>query len=312
MISMQADAKRSGLLEYVEIRTKITSVFSFIITLAYLAFQHRPLDPLRSGLFFAGMLLFDLTATAINNYVDLESNPQGLSLSPGKARGVMLTLLALSVACGLGLAALTDIVVLLAGALCFCFGILYSWGPLPLSHSPLGEAASGFFYGVMIPFILFQINDPGYLLTYGFSPAQISVSLNVVPLVGFALLAILPFCLTAAIMLANNLCDVDRDIQAGRHTLAFYLKDRALLLFDGLYYAAYLSVAVMVLLRFLPVLSLALLLTLVPVRRNLKLFRQKQAKEGTFSVSIRNFILISSAHAVLIFLGGLLQARSIP
>jgi len=57
---------------------------------------------------------------------------------------------------------------------------------------------------------------------------------------------------------------------------------------------------------FLPSLSLALLLTLIPVQRNLNVFRQRQLKEETFSVSIQNFILILSAHTALVFLGGLL------
>jgi 1,4-dihydroxy-2-naphthoate octaprenyltransferase len=300
----------SGLFDYLEIRTKITSVLPFLMTLAYLALKDRPVDPLRSGVFFAGMLLFDLTATAINNCVDMENTPRFRWLSPGNARRIVLGLLALSTGLGLWLVALTDGIVLLAGALCFAFGILYSWGPLPLSHSPFSEAASGFFYGVMIPFILIRINDPGYIVTYGLTAERISVHIDLVSAAGFALLAVLPFCLTAGIMLANNICDAQHDICAGRRTLAFYLRDRALPLFDGLYYIAYLSVAVMVAFGFLPALNLALFLTLIPVRRNLRLFRRKQTKEETFSVSIRNFVLILSAHTALLFAGGMLPTRS--
>jgi 1,4-dihydroxy-2-naphthoate octaprenyltransferase len=300
--------KANNLVNYLEVRTKITSVFPFLMALAYLKLMGRPIDPLRSGIFFAGMLLFDLTATAINNRADINANPDLRSLSQGKANGIVLILLALSIGLGLWLAALTDLVILLAGALCFAFGILYSWGPLPLSHGPFGEAASGFFYGVMIPYILIRINAPDYVITYGLSAEQLSVQIQLVPAVGFALLTVLPFCLTAAIMLANNICDADRDVRLGRHTLAFYLKEKALPLFAALYYAAYASVILMVAADFLPAVSLLLLATLVPVRRNIRAFMQKQDKKETFRVSISNFLLILPAHAALIWIGSMMPA----
>lgn len=306
MERMPVDTMMNRFLSYIEIRTKITSVLPFFMTLAYLVLNHRPVDLLRSGVFFAGMLLFDLTATSINNYSDTKKNDLALPLPRRKALGITLILLLLSIACGLWLVALTDIVVLLAGALCFLFGILYSWGPFPLSYGPFGEIASGFFYGVMIPFILVRINDPGYLFTYGHTAEQISVHINIMPAAGFGLLTVLPFCLTAGIMLANNICDAEHDVRVGRRTLVFYLQDRALPLFAGLYYTAYFSVVIMVVSGFLPSLSLALLLTLIPVQRNLNVFRQRQLKEETFSVSIQNFVLILSAHTALVFLGGLL------
>ena len=300
--------KANSLVSYLEIRTKITSVFPFLMALAYLRLMDRPIDPLRTGIFFAGMLLFDLTATAINNHADMRINPDLSSLSPGKAKGIILVLLALSMAFGLWLAALTDLVILLAGALCFAFGILYSWGPLPLSHGPFGEAASGFFYGVMIPYILIRINAPDYVIAYGLSAEQLSVQIQLVPAVGFLLLTVLPFCLTAAIMLANNICDAERDVRLGRHTLAFYLKEKALPLLAGLYYAAYASVILMVAAGFLPSVSLLLLATAIPVRRNIKAFMKKQDKKETFAVSIRNFLLILPAHAGLIWIGSIMPS----
>ena len=52
-------------------------------------------------------------------------------------------------------------------------------------------------------------------------------------------------------MLANNICDVERDVVVGRYTLAYYLGPKALWLFATLYYIAYLSVIVLVVLGFL-------------------------------------------------------------
>lgn len=294
------------LLSYVEIRTKITSVFAFLMTLAYLFVNGKHIDPLRSIVFFCGMFLFDLTATTINNYTDTKKNHQTLPFSRPKALAVTIALLILSIGFGVYLVSLTDLVVLLAGGLCFFFGIIYSYGPIPISHGPYGEIASGFFYGVLIPFILVYINMSTELLVYSLSWDNISIQIGTAPVIGLLLLAILPFCLTANIMLANNICDVEHDIVVQRYTLAFYLKRYALYLFALLYYAAYVSVVAMVVFGFLSPLSLLLLITLIPVQKNINTFFKKQVKEETFIVSIKNFVLIISAHIVLIFLGGLL------
>jgi 1,4-dihydroxy-2-naphthoate octaprenyltransferase len=174
------------------------------------------------------MFLFDLTATTINNYNDTKKNHQTLQFPRRTALLITMALFVLSAALGVWLVALTDVVVLAAGALCFFFGVIYSYGPIPLSHGPYGEIVSGFFYGALIPFILIYINVPTDILTYSLSFESVSLSVNVVPAVGLILLAVLPFCLTANIMLANNICDVEHDIAVQRFTLAFYLKKYAL------------------------------------------------------------------------------------
>ncbi len=292
--------------DYVEIKPKITSVFPFFMTLAYIHLNGRHIDLLRSVVFFCGMFLFDLTATTINNYCDTKKNALALSFSRPVALSVTYVLFALSAGFGFYLVSLTDVVVLLAGGICFFFGIIYSYGPIPLSHGPYGEAASGFFYGLLIPFILIYINNPTDLFSYSLSWESIAAEIHVAPAAGLLLLAVLPFCLTANIMLANNICDVGHDVKVHRFTLAFYLKKHALTLFALLYYMAYLSVIVMVIFRFLSPLSLLLLVTIIPVRKNIRVFFRKQAKAETFIVAIKNFLLIILVHIVLIFAGGFL------
>ena len=293
-------------LSYVEIKTKITSIFPFLMTLAYLILNGKEIDSLRTAIFFCGMFLFDLTATTINNYSDTKKNHQTLQFPRRTALLMTAVLFLISAALGVYLVSLTDIVVLLAGGLCFFFGVIYSWGPVPLSHGPFGEVASGFFYGVLIPFIVYYINDPADLFTYSLSYEKIAAEINVAPVIGLLLLSVLPFCLTANIMLANNICDVAHDVEVHRYTLAFYLKKYALYLFAFLYVAAYASVIVMVVSGFLSPLSLLLLITLIPVRKNITVFFKKQVKEETFNVSIKNFVLIIAGHIILIAAGCLL------
>ncbi|MEL4106562.1 UbiA family prenyltransferase [Oscillospiraceae bacterium WX1] len=295
------------LLDFVEIKTKITSVFAFLLALAYLFAAGTRIDVLRSAVFFAGMFLFDLTATAINNYYDTKKNGLPLSLPRPAAKGTMIALFLASIFFGLYLYYLTDLVVLTLGGVCFFFGVLYSFGPVPLSHGPYGEIVSGFFYGAVIPAILVYINVPeGSLLSYSFSGASLNLQINMISAIGIALLAIVPFCLTANIMFANNICDVERDVAVGRFTLPYYLKSYALPLFSAFYYLAYLSVVVMVITGFLTPLSLLLLVTIIPVQKNINIFHKKQIKEETFIISIKNFLLIITVHIALIIIGGIL------
>jgi 1,4-dihydroxy-2-naphthoate octaprenyltransferase len=57
---------------------------------------------------------------------------------------------------------------------------------------------------------------------------------------------------------------------------------------------------------YLPSLSLLLLLTLIPVQKNIGRFFKKQVKEETFILSVKNFILFLLVHTVLITAGSLL------
>ena len=295
-------------LSYVEIKTKITSVFPFLMTLAYLFYTGIPIKPLPTLIFFLGMLCFDLTATTINNYFDTKKNHQTLQFRRYTALSITVVLFFISAALGIYLFYLTDTVVLILGGLCFIFGVLYSFGPLPISHIPLGEFVSGLFYGLMIPVIIVYINTPrGALLSYFLREGKLLIELNVRPAISLLLLSVLPFCLTANIMLANNICDLSHDVKVGRFTLAYYLKEHSLRVFSLLYYLAYASVIVMVVMGFLSPLSLILLITIIQVQKNINVFNNRQIKEETFIISIKNFLLIIVAHTILIFAGGLLS-----
>ncbi len=294
-------------LSYVEIKTKIASIFPFLMGLAYLHLSGYGIDPLKTGVFFLGMFCFDLTATTVNNYYDTKKNHQTLQFARPTAMAILLTLFAVSVCLGLLLVYLTDPVVLLLGVLCFFVGIIYSYGPVPISHGPYGEIVSGCFHGLLIPTILIYINVPqGELFAYLLNDWKLSVILNIKPILGLLMLSIAPACLTANIMLANNICDLTHDVAVSRYTLAYYLGKKGLWLFAALYYGAYLSVIAMVVAGFLSPLSLILPITLIPVQKNINLFFKKQIKEETFIVAIKNFLIVLIPHILLIFLGSLL------
>lgn len=294
-------------LDFVEIKTKITSLFAFLMTLAYLFYKEQPINWKLTGLFFIGMLLFDLATTAINNYIDTKTNTQVLSFKRKTAKNIIYMLLASSMVAGLLLVFYTDVIVLFVGGLCFVAGVFYTYGPVPISRQPLGEILSGMFYGLFIPFLILYINMPrGTYFILTANRDVIDFQIFVWPVVTLLLLSINPICATANIMLANNICDLEKDIKVKRHTLPYYLGERAVDLFVWIYYAAYASTVLMVILKVLPPLCLLVLVTLWPVHKNNMQFRKIQDKGSTFFVSIKNYVIIMSSFTFVIFVSGLI------
>ncbi|MDD4564147.1 MAG: UbiA family prenyltransferase [Eubacteriales bacterium] len=296
------------ILDYVEIKTKITSIFAFLMTIAFLFYSNQQIDWSVTLIFFGAMFLFDLATTAINNYIDTKTNDQKLHFKRGNALIILMTLLIASLMLALYLVYLTDIVVLLLGGLCFLCGIFYTYGPIPISRQPWGEVLSGIFYGFFIPFILLYINMPEgtYLVLTG-NMQTISITLEIFPLLTAMMLSIIPVCSTANIMLANNICDLERDILVKRHTLPYYLGVRkALYLFAGIYYSCYLALMIMTALQILSPICLLFMITFVPVHRNIRLFFREQDKKTTFMVSIKNYLIMMGTITMLIFLSGLI------
>ncbi len=295
-------------LSYIEIKTKITSVITFLLVLSYLFYLQESINWGITLVFFVSMLLFDLTTTALNNYIDTKTNHQTLAFKRTRALGIFFILLLLSVASGIYLVMLTDIVVLLIGVLCFSAGILYTFGPVPISRLPLGEIFSGVFYGFFIPFLIMYINMPaGALLTLKYDGVtdKLLFSMTVRPVLALIILSIIPIAVTANIMLANNICDVEKDIAVNRYTLPHFIGHKAITLFAFIYYAAYAANIAMVILGILHPITLIALLTFPLVQKNINEFRKAQVKETTFGVSIINFIIIMMANTAAIFIGGL-------
>ena len=293
-------------LSYVEIMTKITSLFPFLMTIAFLVFSKQAINWKLTLIFFASMFLIDLTTTAINNYVDTKTNHQTLQFKRGVALTIIYVMLILSVGLGIYLAFLTDAVVLILGILSFMCGILYTYGPIPISRQPLGEIFSGLFQGFLIPFLLLYINMPqGTYVNLALSSGTIRLDMNIVPIVSAILLSVAPVCATANIMLANNICDLEKDIVVKRFTLPYYLGTKSLYLFASLYYLTYLATILMVILKILHPITLLSLLSIIIVHRNIKTFFKKQDKATTFVLSVKNYIIILGANTLMIFISAL-------
>ena len=134
--------------------------------------------------------------------------PQRLTASglvaPAKVLRAALLSFAVAALAGLTLAVAVDLRLLLVGAACIAAGALYTGGPKPYGYSGFGEVAVLVFFG--------------FVATAGSAYVQLG------RLTGLALAAAVPVGLLAcALLVANNLRDIDTDVLSGKRTLAVRL-----------------------------------------------------------------------------------------
>ena len=291
-------------LKYVEIQTKITSVYAMLNAILFMILNKKGIDLSVTIVFVIAAFIFDLTTTAINNYIDSKDYPEMLPLNRKLSFVIIITMLAISTIMGLYLAYRGGILVLLIGGLCFLLGIFYTFGPRPISRIPLGELFSGIAYGMLIPFLMFYLNTPDDYIGLDLSLEAISIKFMIWPLVSFLVYSLVTTFTTSNIMLANNTCDLEKDVAVNRHTLVFYIGRKAAVnLYAILYYLCYVAVILMVITKILPVISLIFVLSFPFVQKNINIFRAEQIKAKTFITSIRNFIIINTAFTISLIAG---------
>jgi len=164
----------------------------------------------------------------------------------------------MAIALGLYISATSSWWVFLIGLLCIGVAFIYSGGPIPLSYTPFGELASGFTMGpVMI------------LLVYYTQALSLSTS---------ALWLAQPLgLLIAAILLANNIRDMEADKAGGRKTLAILLgRRRAIYFLAGLFLLTYGITLALVAIRMLSPWVLVVLAAAPSAFRVIRLFLIEQ------------------------------------
>lgn len=309
-------------LKFVEIQTKVASMIPFFMGTLYALYRFDDFYVLRALLMFLSLLSFDMATTAINNYYDFKkaSKKHGYGyethnaivhhkLKESVVVTTIATLLLLAAGGGIALVTQTGLLVFLLGGLSFLIGILYSFGPIPISRMPLGELFSGLFMGFVIIFISAYIHTDDSVVTLLIQQGWVQLHINIVEvlyLFWFSVPAILGI---AGIMLANNICDIEDDVENRRYTLPVYIgKKNAILLFNLLYYVSFIDLIVLLLLGVNVLLVLLLLLTLIPLRKNMAVFAKNQDKATTFILSVKNFVLMNVARILVLGIAILLKS----
>jgi len=302
-------------LKLVEIQTKVASVIPFLLGTSYALYRFGSFN-LRNFIYmFISLLAIDMATTAINNFIDYKKalKTYGYNyeshnamvrykLSEGTALTVIFTLLAVATVFGFLLFLNTNIIVLLLGALSFLIGVSYSFGPVPISRTPLGEVFSGLFMGFVITFISVYIHvyDSG-ILSIAYQDGMLQFNASIPELLYIFLISFPAVVGIGNIMLANNICDIEDDIENKRYTLPIYIgRAKALQLFRALYYAAYIVMLAVWALKAVPFIYLLGAATVIPVAKNIKLFFEKQTKKDTFVLSVKNFVIMNGVQVVAI------------
>jgi len=111
---------------------------------------------------------------------------------------------AVAIACGIYLATVAGPIILLVGAVSILAGVLYTGGPRPYGYAGLGELFVFLFFGLVAVngSYFVQLEELDWL------PFGLSVSIG---------------CLATAILVVNNIRDIDTDRRAGKNTLAVRL-----------------------------------------------------------------------------------------
>ncbi len=301
-------------LEFVEMKTKVASVFPMTLGILWAIYRYQTFNWLNTLLFVLAVLSFDMCTTAINNSMDYhkakdetyrqESNVIGkFSLDFRQMIGIVLALLIFSLLVSLLLVWRTSWLLLPMGALCFLIGIFYTFGPIPLSRMPLGEVFSGVTMGFGIFFLAVFIQQPDLLLTSQVSGQWMTLQFSWTKIIEIIFMSIPLVTLIANIMLANNTCDLEEDIRNHRYTLVYYIgKKNALKLYFVLASLPWLLWIIYCLTGFLPIWALAGLIGVWPAYKSLETFLKKQVKRETFIEAVKSFVLFALLYVVILAL----------
>lgn len=305
----------SSFLKLVEIQTKVASVFPFLLGTFYALYRFDNFRIKNFLLMFVSLLCIDMATTAINNYIDYKkaNKKYGFgyeshnaivryNLKESTVLATIFSLLAVAIIFGILLFLNTNIVVLILGAISFMIGVLYSFGPIPISRTPFGEIFSGGVMGFIIPFIAAYIHvfDQN-IINIGLQGGILSLNVNLPEITYIFLLSLPAVVAISNIMLANNICDIEDDIENRRYTLPIYIgKKNALKVFAALYYIGYGALALLLILGVAPLVSIITFGTIILVNKHIKVFNEKQSKEETFVVAVKNSVVINAALAFTI------------
>ena len=312
----------SSFFKLIEIQTKVASVIPYLLGTVFALYKFDNFKIKEAVLLFLGMIIFDMTVTAINNYVDYkkaikkegfgyeEHNAIGKDkLNPSLVLKVIIGMLILATVLGIALFLNTDCAVLVVGIICFGIGICYSFGPIPISRTPFGEIFSGFTMGCLITFLAVYVHiyDQG-IINLQLTKEFFNVSLNIKVLASIFIISLPAIAGIANIMLANNICDIEEDIVNKRYTLPIYIgKSAALGVFKWIYYIGFISVIIGVLVGVLPLVSILTFIAFKPVHRHIKAFFALQSKAETFILAVKNFVLMNVIYIITIIVGYIIQ-----
>jgi 1,4-dihydroxy-2-naphthoate polyprenyltransferase len=190
----------------------------------------------RWGAFFAalvGSIFIQIGTNLANDYSDAKRGADtadrlgpvrvtsaGL-VTPQRVLNATWIAFAVAVACGIYLATVAGIVIIAVGIVSIAAGVLYTGGPRPYGYAGLGEVFVFLFFGLV------AVNGSYYVQVEQLDALALGLSVAV----GF---------LATAILVVNNVRDLETDRRAGKMTLAVRLgRHNAVVLYRALMLGAF-------------------------------------------------------------------------
>lgn len=278
-----------------QMQTTITTVLTSFFGAVYAWYNYGIFNPFLTLLALLLVLFFLMAVNIRDNYVDYEvASKKGArsadrmvigreSLKLKEVRAAYTILGVLSALIILFLTVQTTIFLFFAAVISFAIGVLYTAGPLPISSTPTGEIFTGITMGFGVFFATFYVNTFQVLTFSGSAIIEV-------------LMVSTPTTICAInIVLANNICDLEEDVEDNRYTLPYYIDiSKASLLFALLYYVAYLSVVLSVVLDILPLTTILSLLSFPFIQKNINSFMNDSDKNK--NRGLRLLLLIQSLY----------------
>lgn len=218
----------------------LTAAFVPVLLGTALSANEQPIH----GLLFVSMLVASLLIQAatnmFNEYYDFArglDNQHSVGIGgaivrhgvkPSTVLGLGFAFLGAAVLLGVYISANSSWWIALVGLVSMAAGYFYTGGPYPIAYTPFGEITSGFFMGFVITQIAYFIQTGNINIISMFVSVPISI-------------------LIGAIMLANNIRDLDGDKKSGRRTVAILLgREKAIKLLAGMFIVSYVFILVLI------------------------------------------------------------------
>ncbi|GGJ99699.1 1,4-dihydroxy-2-naphthoate octaprenyltransferase [Lentibacillus kapialis] len=223
-------------------------------------------------LFFAMLLASILIQSATNMFNEYYDFIRGLDneqsvgiggtivrdgIAPKKVLGLALSFFGIAIMLGVYICLESSWWIAVIGLFCMLFGYLYTGGPFPIAYTPFGELFSGFLMGTVI------IGISYYIQTQVITTSVILMSIPVAIFIG-------------AIMLSNNIRDLDGDKANGRKTIAILLgRQNAVRFLATMFIIAYLLTAAYIFTGVLPIWSVLAFLSIIKATDVIRKFQGK-------------------------------------
>ncbi|MCP3741043.1 1,4-dihydroxy-2-naphthoate polyprenyltransferase [Rossellomorea sp. BNER] len=219
----------------------LTAAFVPVLLGTAMALQYQSINWLMFLAMLIASILIQAATNMFNEYYDYvrgldNENSIGIGgaivrngVKPSTVLNLAFTLFGIALLLGIYICLNSSWWIAVIGLVCMTVAYLYTGGPIPIAYTPFGEVVSGFFMGVVIILISF------YIQTGFVNKTSILVSIPI-------------FILVGAILLSNNIRDLDGDKENGRKTLAILLgREKAILLLASMFIISYAWIIVLIL-----------------------------------------------------------------